>query len=135
AGRLMLCAVGGGQDGAELAEAFAAAPLPQDSSGLVITGPFMPADSCQRVRAAAARNPRPMRVIDFVSQPELLLRRADKVVAMAGYNTVCEILSLRKPALIVPRTAPRLEQWIRARRFAELGLVDMLGPEQFSPRG
>jgi predicted glycosyltransferase len=54
---------------------------------------------------------------------------------MGGYNTFCEILSFDKPALIVPRTAPRLEQWIRARRFAELGLVDMLGPEQFSPRG
>src|SRR6185312_4250260 len=31
-----------------------------------------------------------------------------------------------KPALIVPRTTPRLEQYIRARRAAELGLVTML---------
>ena len=34
-----------------------------------------------------------------------------------------------KRALIVPRTAPRLEQFIRAQRAAELGLLTML-PEQ-----
>ena len=45
---------------------------------------------------------------------------------MGGYNTFCEILSFDKPALIVPRTAPRLEQYIRARRAAELGLVAIL---------
>jgi hypothetical protein len=48
------------------------------------------------------------------------------VVAMGGYNTFCEILSFDKPALIVPRTAPRMEQFIRAVRAQELGLVRML---------
>ena len=38
------------------------------------------------------------------------------VVAMGGYNTFCEILSFGKPALIVPRTAPRQEQYLRAER-------------------
>jgi predicted glycosyltransferase len=45
---------------------------------------------------------------------------------MGGYNTFCEILSFDKPALIVPRTLPRMEQFIRARRAAELGLVSVL---------
>ena len=45
---------------------------------------------------------------------------------MGGYNTFCEILSFDKPALIVPRTRPRLEQYIRASRAQELGLVSML---------
>jgi predicted glycosyltransferase len=49
---------------------------------------------------------------------------------MGGYNTYCEILSFDKPALIVPRTVPRQEQLIRARRAAELGLIDMLLPEE-----
>ena len=49
---------------------------------------------------------------------------------MGGYNTFCEILSFDKPALIVPRVAPRQEQLIRARRAAELGLIDMLLPEE-----
>ena len=45
---------------------------------------------------------------------------------MGGYNTFCEILSFDKPALIVPRTKPRMEQFIRASRAEELGLVRML---------
>jgi predicted glycosyltransferase len=45
---------------------------------------------------------------------------------MGGYNTFCEVLSLDRRALIVPRTAPRLEQHIRASRAAELGLVSTL---------
>jgi predicted glycosyltransferase len=45
---------------------------------------------------------------------------------MGGYNTFCEVLSLNKRALIVPRTVPRLEQFIRISRAAALGLVSML---------
>jgi predicted glycosyltransferase len=48
---------------------------------------------------------------------------------MGGYNTFCEVLSLDKRALIVPRTAPRLEQHIRTSRAAELGLVTMLSDD------
>jgi predicted glycosyltransferase len=54
------------------------------------------------------------------------MERAIGVVAMGGYNTFCEILSFDKRALIVPRTQPRLEQYIRTARAAELGLVTML---------
>jgi len=45
---------------------------------------------------------------------------------MGGYNTFCEILSFDKPSIIVPRTQPRLEQYIRAHRADQLGLVKML---------
>jgi len=48
---------------------------------------------------------------------------------MGGYNTFCEILSLDKPALIVPRTRPRLEQYIRAVEAKRLGLVRMLSED------
>jgi predicted glycosyltransferase len=51
------------------------------------------------------------------------------VVAMGGYNTFCEILSFNKRAIIVPRTAPRLEQFIRASRAQEVGLVRMLADD------
>jgi len=45
---------------------------------------------------------------------------------MGGYNTFCEILSFDKRALIIPRTKPRMEQYIRAARGAELGLCRVL---------
>jgi len=63
---------------------------------------------------------------------EDLVAGAKAVVAMGGYNTYCEILSFDKPALVVPRTVPREEQLIRARRAAELGLIDLLLPEEAS---
>jgi predicted glycosyltransferase len=48
------------------------------------------------------------------------------IVAMGGYNTFCEVLSLDKRAVIVPRTLPRREQLIRASQAQQLGLVRML---------
>jgi predicted glycosyltransferase len=53
---------------------------------------------------------------------------------MGGYNTICEILASKTPALIVPRVTPRQEQLIRAERMKELGLVDMLHPKDLSAR-
>jgi predicted glycosyltransferase len=52
---------------------------------------------------------------------------------MAGYNTVCEALSFRKRALVVPRVSPRSEQLIRAERLRERGLVELLHPEALAP--
>ena len=69
-------------------------------------------------------------IIEFDNRMEKLIAGARAVVGMGGYNTFCEILSFDKPALIVPRITPREEQLIRARRAAELGLIDMLLPEE-----
>jgi predicted glycosyltransferase len=132
-GRLALCMVGGGQDGAPVAQAFTEAAMASGMNAVVLTGPFMPArvrQQLQRLAAGAAR----LRVIEFIAEPSLLLSAADRVVAMGGYNTVTEILSFGKRALIVPRTAPRLEQLIRARRLSDLGLIDLLLPEELTSR-
>jgi len=56
------------------------------------------------------------------------MERAIAIVAMGGYNTFCEILTLDKPALIIPRSVPRQEQLIRAERAVKLNLVSMLDP-------
>lgn len=130
--RIALCCVGGGQDGFELAYAFARAPMPADTTGVIITGPFMSSHEQQCLHEAAARHGH-MRVLTFVDEPAPLLRRADTVVAMAGYNTTCEVLAFAKRALLVPRVHPRREQLIRAQRLRDLRLVDMLHPQQLSP--
>ena len=49
---------------------------------------------------------------------------------MGGYNTFCEILSFDKKAIIVPRTRPRLEQFIRARAARNVGLLEMLDADR-----
>jgi predicted glycosyltransferase len=131
-GRLVLGLVGGGQDGARLAEAFSRAQFAPDATALLLTGPFMPATTRRTLIARAARN-RHLRVLDFVHEPTFLLERADRIVAMGGYGTTCEILSFEKHALIVPRVRPRREQFIRAERLAQLGLVEIVHPDQVSP--
>jgi predicted glycosyltransferase len=126
--RLVLCLVGGGQDGALLAETFAQAKFPLGTTGVILTGPFMPEEAQARLRQRALENPQ-LRVVGFVTDADLLLSRAERVVAMGGYNTVCEILTSGKPALIVPRVKPRLEQWIRAERLQALGYLDVTHPD------
>jgi predicted glycosyltransferase len=128
--RLVLCLLGGGQDGARLAEAFAQAELPPNTTAALLTGPLMPPAVERKLRATA--HPR-LRMLRFVTDSDLLLDRADRVVAMGGYNTVCEVLSYDKQALIVPRVHPRQEQYLRAERLRELGLLDVLHPSRLSP--
>jgi predicted glycosyltransferase len=128
----VLCTVGGGRDGAALLEAFVAAPLPAGLRGVVVTGSQLDDALRARVESVAAARP-DMEVRRFETDLMPLLAGAARVVSMGGYNTVCEILRLAKPALIVPRVRPRLEQLVRAERFAALGLIDMLHPDRLSP--
>jgi predicted glycosyltransferase len=131
-GRLMLCDGGSGPEGSALTEAFAQAELPPDATGVAVIGPGMAADAQARVRQHAQRHPS-MKVLDFVPDLAPLIHRADRVIAMGGYNTVCEMLSFEKRALIVPRVSPTPEQWIRARRMQQLGVLDVLHPDDLSP--
>ncbi len=131
-GKLVVCVVGGGQDGVNLAEAFVRTDFPPDTTGVIVTGLYMPGEFRQRLRRSAEARPC-LRVLEFLSEPAPLIQRADRVIAMGGYNTMCEVLSFEKRALIVPRVRPKPEQWIRAKRMQELGLVGMLHPDQLTP--
>lgn len=130
----LLVTTGGGGDGAGLVDWVISAyeadphiPLP----AVIAFGPFL----STTLRAQfAERIDRLPKVEGLVFDPKIerLMSRAAGVVAMGGYNTFCEILSFDKPALLVPRARPRLEQTIRAQRAAELGLVRMLAdPVEF----
>jgi predicted glycosyltransferase len=131
-GRLALCLLGGGQDGAGLGEAFARADLPPDFNGLIVMGPFLD-PSVQRKLRRLVRNRPQFRAVDFIREPIRYAVHADRLVSMGGYNTVCEALSLGKPSLVVPRVTPRTEQLIRARRLEALGLLTVLHPDDLSP--
>ena len=131
--KLVLCVVGGGHDGAALADAFLQANLPSDTTGVLVTGPLMPAEQRERLHRRVRRGSNVV-LLDFVPDPAPLIQRADRVIAMGGYNTVCEILSFQKHGLIVPRVRPEPEQWIRARRLKELGLIEVLHPDRLTSR-
>jgi len=131
--RFALCLVGGGQDGGPLAHNFARAILDIPGQyGLIVTGPFMPGELKSELRSMARGQSR-LRVREFVRHPGRLLRRAERIVTMCGYNALTEAVTLGVPVLGVPRVKPRIEQLIRARRFADLGLIDMLNPVDAVP--
>jgi predicted glycosyltransferase len=136
-GRFVLVTTGGGGDGEHLIDWVLSAyecPTPPAVPALICFGPFI---SREQRRSFLERVSRLDQVdaIAFDAKIEHLMNRASAIVAMGGYNTFCEILSLDKPALIVPRARPRLEQTIRARRAAELGLVRVLEDPQETGNG
>lgn len=124
----VLATTGGGGDGEALIDWVLRAyefdrGLPYRA--LLVLGPFMqPELQADFLRRAAALSN--VEAITFDAHLEQLMARAEGVIAMGGYNTFCEILSFDQRAVIVPRTAPRLEQFIRARQAHEFGLVSML---------
>jgi len=131
-GDYLLVTTGGGGDGADLIhDVIHAYQHDPDLThkALIVLGPYMPAKKRRKLISKGAKIPQ-IKIIEFDNRMEDLIAGAKAVVAMGGYNTYCEILSFDKPALIVPRVKPREEQLIRARRASELGLIEMLLPEQ-----
>ncbi|MGN7737367.1 glycosyltransferase family protein [Ensifer sp. 22564] len=131
-GDYILVTTGGGGDGADLIHDVIHA-YQQDPelthNALIVLGPYMPVKKREKLIRKGSNIPY-IKIIEFDNRMEELIAGAKGVVAMGGYNTYCEILSFDKPALIVPRIQPREEQLIRARRAAELGLVEMLLPDE-----
>ncbi len=124
----ILVTTGGGGDGASLVDWVLKACEKTRSMTrrlLIVLGPFMPVDAQAAFKARAAELTN-VEVVTFVPDVDRVMSKASAVIAMGGYNTFCEILAADKPALIVPRTVPRLEQYIRAERMSKLGLVGML---------
>ena len=132
----LLVTTGGGGDGDGLIEwvlrAYETDPmLPYPA--LLVLGPFMSTEKQADFLKRAALLDR-VEAITFDQHMESLEDNAVGIVAMGGYNTFCEILSLDKKAIIVPRKVPRLEQFIRASKAESLGLVRMLEDDgQYDP--
>jgi predicted glycosyltransferase len=131
-GPFILVTAGGGGDGADLID-WVLAAYEGDSNipygAVIVFGPFMSAAEREAFKERAARF-RNIRTLTFTNNLGALMQNAAGVVAMGGYNTFCEILSFDKKAIIVPRTRPRLEQFIRARAARNVGLIEMLDADR-----
>lgn len=125
----LLTTVGGGSDGVAICLAAASAPVPAGYRHLVVTGPQMPEEQRRRVQQAAGPH---TEVVASLPDPVTVMREATAVVAMAGYNTVCELMDTEVPALLVPREQPRMEQRIRADGLSATGTFRTLATEEFS---
>ena len=128
----VLCLVGGGQDGTALAEAFARSEFPAGHRGVLITGPYISAAGRAALDQIAQQRPE-LTVHGFTARTHEFISSAAATVTMGGYNSVCELLAARCPALVVPRTVPRMEQAVRADALSQLGWVDTLHPSELTP--
>jgi predicted glycosyltransferase len=129
----VLITPGGGGDGAAMVslvlEAYETDPALKPDA-VLIYGPFLSGEVRDAFDARVAKLNGRVTAQGFDSRIEALFAGAEGVVCMGGYNTFCEVLSFDKPAVILPRTKPRLEQWIRASRAEQLGLIRMLDEDR-----
>ena len=134
--KLVVVTTGGGHDGYPLMqscmEAFRLVGRVPPFEAVFITGPLM--DPAQREQLRAQARGLGVRVITSVEDPPSFINAADLVITMGGYNSLCEVISLRRKALVVPRLGPRAEQRMRARLFQEKGLIDALDPREASAK-
>ena len=132
----VLLTTGGGADGSAVVEAYLAglAALPRSVAlrTKVIFGPQMPAEERQSLLDRYGHL-HDVKFRDFKPDLTKEYAKADVVVAMAGYNTVCELLSSGKRAVLVPREQPVQEQLIRARKLHAMGLFDLVEQSQLTP--
>lgn len=134
--RLILVTPGGGEDGYFLLQIYLQAVRLMPPSAriwsLIVTGPEMSESQRDLLNRSALRFPS-VRTLEFTNDLPSYMNASDLVVSMGGYSTVCEILSLQKRAIIVPRIRPVEEQWIRAERMARLELFATIHPDSLTP--
>ncbi len=132
--KLVVVTAGGGGDGYHMLDTYLT--MIEDTPDIpfktyMVSGPFVPQD----LQDSLAKRAKKCGVIfaTFHKRLEKIMAAADLVVSMGGYNTICEILSLKKPSLIIPRESPRLEQLIRARVLQSAKLADYIKWDCLTP--
>jgi predicted glycosyltransferase len=127
---------GGGGDGSRMIETYleGLSNLPRNVAlkSTIVFGPQMSVEK----RSALLGNFGYLTDVEFrefEADMTELYAQADLVVSMAGYNTVCELLSFGRNAILVPRAQPVKEQLIRARLLAAAGLFEMVEPNDLTP--
>lgn len=133
--RLIAVSAGGGADGGPLLRGFLSGfKLRNDSTLLayVVEGPLLPEDERTALREMAAPLAA-VTLVPFDADYAAVVRAADVVVSMGGYNSVVEAISFNKRPVIVPRLPGALEQQLRAEGFAGIGLAQLVPPQTLSP--
>jgi predicted glycosyltransferase len=128
---LIAVSVGGGGDGRVFLRAYLAGL--RDCSrapvlSYVVTGPLLPEADRAEIIAMTDSLPN-VRVVDFDPDFAAVVRAADAVVCMGGYNSIAESVYFGKRPIVMPRVPGSEEQLLRAEGFARLGLATVVGPD------
>ncbi|HEV2200094.1 MAG TPA: glycosyltransferase [Bryobacteraceae bacterium] len=99
----------------------------------VFAGPFIPPEVYAALEQMARQAPN-VEIEKYSPHFIECLKRADLSISMGGYNTIMNILATGVRSLVYPYTAnDDLEQQIRARKLASLGVAELLHPEMLAP--
>ncbi len=133
--KLLVVTGGGGADAfpmmLECMKAFKLLGANSELEAIFITGPLM--ESGQREHLRELARGLKARVLVHVDDHLNYMNAADLVVTMGGYNSLYQLVRLRKKGLVIPRPGPSAEQQTRARLFSQRGLVDAIFPGELSP--
>ena len=98
---------------------------------LLVLNPLLPQSRRKLIGGRAARFAN-VDVLDFDDRFAALMPHAVGVIAPAGYDMFCQIMSLDKRAILVPQSAAGTVRAMRAERAAELDLAALLPREKAS---
>ncbi len=134
---LILVSVGGGRFGYELLDCVVkTAPLLEKKIPhkiQVFTGPFMPNEKFKQLQTLAAECQN-LRIRKYTPYLLNYMQKADLSISMSGYNTTLNILTTGVKAMILPFTGNNdQEQYIRAKKLGELGIVKVISPCDLQP--
>ncbi|OIQ25856.1 glycosyltransferase [uncultured Vibrio sp.] len=128
--RIIIVAAGGGDDGKQVLATYLKGIKKHASfehlvHSILFYGPEMNNQDSSELEKLAL-DIGSVTLTEFTQNFISYLSEADLVVSMGGYNTICEILSVNKPAIIIPRESPVKEQLIRAKCLSNLGIIDYI---------
>jgi predicted glycosyltransferase len=119
---LVLMMGGGGADAFPLAEMFvqAVSALGPElgADAVLLTGPNMAPRQRERLRPLGG-----VRIESSYRDATEWIREASAIVTMAGYNSLCEVMTWQRKAIVVPRRGPSAEQQMRTNLFSARSLV------------
>ncbi len=118
----VLVTAGGGGDGQKLLRSFVGflSRTENDWGAIdIVSGPFLSERKFKALASQIRDLAHDVQLIRFDPKLEDRIATSKAVIGMAGYNTVTEIMSTNRPALLVPRETPRVEQLLRAERLSE----------------
>jgi predicted glycosyltransferase len=127
---LVAVSVGGGADGCALLRTYLTglrncSRVPVQS--YVVTGPLLPQPDRAEIIDMIDALPN-VRIVEFDPDFTAVVRAADAVVCMGGYNSIAESVYFGKRPIVVPRVPGSEEQVLRAEGFGRLGLATVVGP-------
>ena len=99
---------------------------------MIITGPMMPTREKQVLMKRIERLPN-VSIRRFCKQALEYTKFAELIISTGGYNILCEIMTYRKKAIVMPVGGAFEEHFYRAAHFAKHQLIQLLLPKDLCP--